>query len=602
MNKISTYIIALILAIGCSAVQAQNNKTTAIITHERDSNLFYHTIQRGETVYSIATMYGVKVNDIYKLNPESKEGIKVGFKLMIPQLTPEATGKSNGAANYLFHTIKAKETLYSVSRLYTVPADQIADANPGLSAETFSIGKTIRIPRNPHEEPSVEQVQTVTKDVPYTIQKKETLFRISKKFDVSSTELIKRNPSLKDGVKAGAVIYIPVKEEQKVLVSTEITDEKEVNALLSRKKDSKKLPVVNVSLLLPFMTEEAYPSSNTSRFIEYYEGFLLAVDSMRNQGCSINLSVFDTGNGTEKINDILKNPAVKEADLLIGAVQNEQIHPVAKFAEKNKIRYVIPFTSKNDDVLSNPYVFQVNTPQSYLYSKAAQAGCELFKNYNIIILKVNDPQDDKKEFIQELKNELKQKKVGYKEYTYNAETFATEIESQFVTDKPNVIIPTSGTLNALNRIKTPLVTISSNRPDYQLTLFGYPEWQTYTRDCLEEFYALNTYIYSNFYADNLSDGVKNFYQKYKTWFSKNPINTFPKYGMLGFDTGMYFFKGVWTYGSNMENNLKRTGHNSIQTGFNFERVNNWGGFINTNLFIVHYNKDFTITRLQLNEL
>ena len=67
-------------------------------------------------------------------------------------------------------------------------------------------------------------------------------------------------------------------------------------------------------------------------------------------------------------------------------------------------------------------------------------------------------------------------------------------------------------------------------------------------------------------------------------------------------TGMYFFKGVWTYGSNMENNLKRTGHNSIQTGFNFERVNNWGGFINTNLFIVRYNKDFTISRIQLNEL
>ncbi len=86
-----------------------------------------------------------------------------------------------------------------------------------------------------------------------------------------------------------------------MLVSTEITDEKEVNALLSRKKDSKKLPVVNVSLLLPFMTEQAYPSSNTSRFIEYYEGFLLAVDSMRNQGCSINLSVFDTGNGTRRL-------------------------------------------------------------------------------------------------------------------------------------------------------------------------------------------------------------------------------------------------------------------------------------------------------------
>jgi hypothetical protein len=34
----------------------------------------------------------------------------------------------------------------------------------------------------------------------------------------------------------------------------------------------------------------------------------------------------------------------------------------------------------------------------------------------------------------------------------------------------------------------------------------------------------------------------------------------------------------------------------LQTGFDFNRVNNWGGFINTNIFIVHYQKDFKITR------
>ncbi|MFQ6929374.1 MAG: hypothetical protein ACLRS8_18785 [Parabacteroides merdae] len=70
-------------------------------------------------------------------------------------------------------------------------------------------------------------------------------------------------------------------------------------------------------------------------------------------------------------------------------------------------------------------------------------------------------------------------------------------------------------------------------------MFGYPEWQTYTRDCLEDFYALNTYIYSNFYADNLSKEVADFYTKYKNWYSKNLINIFPKYGILGFDTGMF---------------------------------------------------------------
>ncbi len=602
MNKISAYIIVFFLAINCSTTIAQNNKTSAITSNEQGSDIFYHTIERGETVYAIATMYGVKAEDIYRLNPDSREGIKVGFKLKIPQLDSTTRNGAKETATYSFHTIKAKETLFSVSRLYKVPANQIVEANPGLAAETFTTGKNIRIPLNPYEVAPVESIKTVTKDVPYTIEKKETLYRIGKKFNITSAELIKRNPSLKEGVKAGKVIYIPVNEQQKVLVSSEATDEKEVNALLSRRKEAKKLPVVKVSLLLPFMTEEAYPSSNTSRFIEYYEGFLLAVDSLRSQGCSIDLSVFDTGNGTDKINDILKNAEVKNADLLIGAVQNDQIHPISEFAEKNKIRYVIPFTSKNDDVLSNAYVFQVNTPHSYLYSKAAQAGYELFKNYNIVLLNTNDSQDDKKDFIKALKAELKQNKISYKECTYNPATFSADIEKQLSKEKQNVIIPMSGSLETLNKIKNPLVTIAKNKSEYELTLFGYPEWQTYTRDCLEEFYALNTYIYSNFYADNLNSDVQDFYHKYKTWYSKNLINTFPKYGMLGFDTGMYFFKAMCFYGSNFENNLKRTDYQSIQTGFHFERVNNWGGFINTNLFIVHYNKDFTITRLQLNEL
>lgn len=47
MNKISTYFIIFFLAINCSAALAQNNKTTAAITNERDSNIFYHTIERG---------------------------------------------------------------------------------------------------------------------------------------------------------------------------------------------------------------------------------------------------------------------------------------------------------------------------------------------------------------------------------------------------------------------------------------------------------------------------------------------------------------------------------------------------------------------------
>ena len=192
---------------------------------------------------------------------------------------------------------------------------------------------------------------------------------------------------------------------------------------------------------------------------------------------------------------------------------------------------------------------------------------------------------------------MQQRDIPFKEVIYKGDTFATDIEAAMVRDKRNVVLPTSASLDAVNKIKAPLRMLSELKEDekepYMVNLFGYPEWQTYTRECLEDFYALNTYIYSNFYADNLSPEVHVFYSDYKNWYSKNLINTFPKYGILGFDTGMY------KYGSNFENNLDKIHYKSIQTGFDFHRVNNWGGFINTNLFIVHYKNDYTVTRSEV---
>lgn len=436
----------------------------------------------------------------------------------------------------------------------------------------------------------------------YTVQKKETMYRICRKFDISSVELLRLNPQLKNGVKAGMVIKIPVTSEEVITQTIRQPQEREVNALLSSPKDIKRVKRIQVALLLPFMTNEPTQSSTTSRFVEYYEGLLLAIDSLRNMGTSVELSVFDTGNGTKKVRDILKEDALANANLIIGAVQNDQIGLVADFAQKHTIKYVIPFTSKNDDVLSNANVYQVNTPHSYLYSKAAQAGCDLFSDYNIILVSIKD-KEEKPEFIKAFKTEMQQRNIAFKEVNYKGDSFATDIEAAMVRDKRNVVLPTSASLDAVNKIKAPLRMLSELKEEekepYIVNLFGYPEWQTYTRDCLEDFYALNTYIYSNFYADNLSPEVHNFYSGYKNWYSKNLINTFPKYGILGFDTGMYFLGAIDKYGSNFENNLDKIHYKSIQTGFDFHRVNNWGGFINTNLFIVHYKNDFTVTRSEV---
>ena len=588
MNNTITYIL-LTLFFSALPLCAQENE------------LFYHTVERGQTIYSIAVMYEVEESELYRLNPGSREVIKVGEKLKIPQKkASSALAKEN--QDYSFHTIQPKETLYSLSVKYSVPAAAIVEANPGLSVATFLIGKNIRIPASSTSAATDLPVenQVAVKEIEYKVERRETLYRISRKFNISADELAARNPELKNGVKAGMRLIIPLKEEapdpRQIKAASE---EKEANALLTAPVKIDKPDVINVVLILPFMVEEGIPTPNTSHFIEYYEGMLLAVDSLRNQGVSIRLTVRDCGNGTNKLNDILKEDALRKAHLIIGAVENEQIAPIAAFAQTNAIRYVIPFSSKNDEALSNSYIFQVNTPNSYLYAKATQAAFEMFYDYNIIFVETSE-RDDKMDFVRTFRQELAQHNIACKNLLYKEEFFYADLEALLRRDKRNVIIPASGTLETLNKIRTPLRTFAEANPDCIINLFGYREWQTYARECLEDFFILNTYIFSNFYADNLSPDVAHFNTRYKLWFGKNPAATFPKYGLWGFDTGMFFLNAVALYGLNFETSLGKINYKSLQTGFRFYRVNNWGGFVNTNLFIVHYNKDnYRIIRHEL---
>ena len=87
MNKLNILLLVFLFHLASISLYAQENKTKIVIANERESSTFHHTVEKGETVYAIATMYGVKPEDIYRLNPGSKEGIRAGATLQIPQRT-----------------------------------------------------------------------------------------------------------------------------------------------------------------------------------------------------------------------------------------------------------------------------------------------------------------------------------------------------------------------------------------------------------------------------------------------------------------------------------------------------------------------------------
>ena len=596
MKRITPFVLLWALHLIFVNIEAQNNQANT--NNVQNTDIFYHTVESGQNVYSIAKMYDVMVIDIYKLNAGSENGIKAGERLKIPQRQYAVKSILNvqNDDDYIIHTIKANETIFGLSRLYNVSEDKILIANPGLSQATFTIGRKIRIPKSVIQQPSSEVVDNNgTKEVYYTVPSGETIYNICRRFKTTEAELLSMNPELAGGLRAGMTIRIILRIGENELPNIK-TPPRPVLTVPAINREN----MIRVALLLPVDTDNPQMTDAKKTFIEYYEGFLLAVDTLRKQGYSIELFLHEIGEDNPvKTRRVLqeKNTELTNVHLIIGGYSNEQVKLIADFAKQNKVKYVIP-TSRNDEAINNAYVFQVNTPPAFLYEKVAFAGANLFAKHNIIFLdtKETEEKDDQSDFIKIFKQELKDRNISYKEANYDAADFEATITSILSTGKPNMIMPVSQSPYALLKTKTILRMIAETKPEYNLTLFGYPIWQTYTKDCLEDFHALNTYTFNYSYADNFHPGVKAFNEKFKNWYSKSPMPYSTKIALVAYDTGMYFINAIQQFGSNFEDKLSDMNYKSLQTGFNFDRANDSGGYFNKNIFIIHYDKDFSIIR------
>ena len=582
-----------------------------MIVAQSTAGHFIHTVTKGQSLYSISSMYNVSIADIVKENPGSDAGIKVGQSLKIPQ---------NGDNQVTFHTIQSGETLYKLSVKYGVSVERICQANPGLSAKNFRVDQVIAIPPvAKSEQVSAEVVDQLPaspakvekkdeslkpncRDM-HRVERKETVYSICKQYGITEEELLAANPEIKNKkLKKGKFLCIPYPKET-ATTSTPIQPQTNLDATLTdaqlfdkNKKKNEKISTIKAAVVLPFNTDGTGTRDEQVRMVEYYEGFLMAMDSLKKQGISIDLYTYDSGKTVSSVNKILNKAEMKNMDIIFGPAHPEQVKPMAEFAQKHNSRLVIPFSSKGDDVFSNPAVYQINTPQSYLYSEVYEHYLRKFPNAHVIFLDAATGHTDKDDFIKGLKEELKNRQITFKELrgeNINPEGMKLAVDSL----RENVIIPTSGKNVVLTKILPQLIVTSREHPNYDMKLFGYPEWQTYTDDHLANFFELNTYFYSSFYTNNLFPAAIQFTNAYRKWFSKDMVNTYPKYGMLGFDTAYFFLKGLNDYGSNFEDQVKQMQVTPIQTGFKFDRVNNWGGFINRKVFFVNFTKNYELIKL-----
>ncbi|MEG1765678.1 MAG: LysM peptidoglycan-binding domain-containing protein [Muribaculaceae bacterium] len=573
------------------------------ISEERPTE-FHHVVDPGETLYGLSKLYNISQDDIIKANPIAIDGVKIGQVLIIPQKSTLAKS-DNANKNIVFHTIKKGDTLYNISKKYNTTLESLLSLNPGISPESFKIDDVIKIqPDIAKAAPPVAVQTPVTEFYAYRISKDDTYYSIAKKHGVSVEEIMQANPHL-DKLKKNEYIYIPKISESNIghqdIVSKEVGKEIlqiKVKEIYDSIHPVEKKQSIDVALLLPYMLNSSKQDKQANLYIEFYKGFLIAVDSVRKaENKKINIYTYDTENSLDKVISIISKPELKKMDLIFVPDDTQQIDTIAQFAKKNKINLINSFSIKNEGYTDNEHFFQVNIPHSQMFADVIREFKNKFGDREIIFLTNSSVTEEEKDLTKEMKKYIAEhKNIIFHDIKFNGKLQLSDIENILQANSKYVIVPTTGSKRMVSKINGTLKALKTDRTDIDFVLLGYPEWSTYLNDYTETFQKIDTYIYSRFFANPTDTNFKDFENKFKNWYGNNMILAAPQFGLLGFDCGMYFLNAVSENGNDF--NKAHGEYHGIQNDFDFERLSNWSGFINKSLYFVHFTPYYTIEKIR----
>ncbi|MBQ0039710.1 MAG: LysM peptidoglycan-binding domain-containing protein [Treponema sp.] len=190
-----------------------------------------HKVESGDTYYSIARKYGVKVSEIYSANGLSEsDTLKVGQTLKIPSGEVSVPAPVESNVTYDTYVVQKDDTFYRIAKNNSITVDELLSANGFTSNEVLKAGKKIKIPRKggtsaaeiskadaPKETKAAEtkteepKTSAVRKYDTYTVQKGDTFYRIAKVNAITVDELKSLNGlDSNSELKAGQKLKIPV--------------------------------------------------------------------------------------------------------------------------------------------------------------------------------------------------------------------------------------------------------------------------------------------------------------------------------------------------------------------------------------------------------
>ncbi len=611
---------------------SQETSTKIVKSTEKvliEGNVYYiHSVKKGETVYSICKTYDISPKLLSKENPAVIIGLQAGQVLKIPESTKQEEDPVDNE-KYILHKVQKGETYYSISKQYNITVQEIKNMNPNLDINDIAEDTIIKIPRIDFQQ-DVRQFETQKESYFfYKVKKRESFTSIAAKFDITKKELQDANPDIQKRLRKGDVIKVPekpeIEEEPEIYVEDEIIlDTLYVqDTLCNIQVPSYFTNKVKVALLLPLFLDEndirelidssqvdqfgkkKYKTitrdddwiyNKSFRFIEFYEGALIAMQKLQERGMQIELKVLDSEQNPKKVKNLIDSGELDNQDMIIGPVYSTNVKMVTDYLEDKNTLIISPFAQKEDLLYGNPSLFQAKP--SYSAESETLSGI-VSRDYgkNIILVRPDDSLniENINLFKWRLYDSLKQygpvenvilKEVFFLKDRARRDTI-NEIKDAMVLDEPNTIIVLSQKETFVSEVLAKIFPLSK---DYDLKIYGFPAWQQFRNIQLDYFHQMDLYLCSPYHLDYNKESVINFLDIYRTKFKTEPVPF--SFAWTGHDITTYFLSAFAMYGDDLLKCYPCYKSDLLITGFDFKRTANNGGAINQRLFLLQYTKDF----------
>ena len=561
-------------------------------------NLTKHSVKAGESIDSIAKLYKISTADIYTLNPDLTSILVVDSVLFIPEST---LGKLNNLVvereldSYKVHKVRRKETLFSIAQKYDISIEDLKTHNESLQHKKLRRGKKIYIPVFKNNKKQIEEDQFSY----YTVKASEGYYRLEKKLGLSKKLLLTLNPELeKVGLKLGMILKVPkssIRNTENTLIST-----------TSLRYSLLDLSPKNLALLLPFKTKSI--SINSSKLArkqlrrdgyiniatDFYSGAVIAIDSAKRLGISVNLDIFDTNAKAIDLKAILNQNNFSKFDAVLGPITLENLELTAEYFLSDSIPVVSPFVKSKSSYLN---LFQTIPDTEWLRNKmVSYVKTDTIPHQTLIIYDSKSKATAK--YLKTIfpSATLMNSKIDNKGveqfYLSNEDVQNVLLSGRTIvfleSDNESFISNVTSMLNAMNGIT--IKERSKRKIEREIILMT-----TSYNKSFEGLYVSNYDLSNlNFHYPSVNHNMElseTFKQKYLTQFG-----TFPnKYAIRGFDLTLDILLRLSNFGSFFEipSNIKTS---YIANKFNYIRQLN-GGFKNEAGFILKH-QDLEIIKVQ----